>query len=82
MVLVLLDRVLEKNNNTMPESRKYDDLNADIPTRSDRIFIKKDLWYFKTREGEDVGPFRYRSEAESNLDRFLKKLKEKTKPHC
>ncbi|HDZ08548.1 DUF6316 family protein [Pseudohongiella sp.] len=39
--------------------------------RSDRLFSLSGLWYFRTREGKDVGPFRYRCEAESMLHRFI-----------
>ncbi len=41
------------------------------------MFCQKDLWYFRTREGKEIGPFRYQSEAQSNLDRFLADLKAK-----
>ena len=61
----------------MSESRQQDQSCTDTHSRSDRVFSQQNLWYFKTREGDDVGPFRYRSEAESNLDRFLEQLKEK-----
>ncbi|MDG2420242.1 MAG: DUF6316 family protein [Gammaproteobacteria bacterium] len=40
----------------------------------DPIFTVQNVWYFRTEDGETIGPFRYRSEAESNLDRFLKQL--------
>lgn len=39
--------------------------------RSDRFFSLSGLWYFRTREGKDVGPFRYRCEAEAMLSRFI-----------
>lgn len=39
--------------------------------RSDRLFGQSGLWYFRTREGKDVGPFRYRCEAEAMLARFI-----------
>ncbi|MEX2335324.1 MAG: DUF6316 family protein [Pseudohongiella sp.] len=39
--------------------------------RSDRLFSLSGLWYFRTREGKDVGPFRYRCEAEAMLGRFI-----------
>lgn len=47
------------------------------PPRSDRFFSSDELWYFRTRENGRVGPFRYRSEAQSSLDRFLRELKSK-----
>lgn len=45
-------------------------------SRSDRLFHQSGLWYFKTREGKDVGPFRYRDEAELMLTRFVRELAE------
>lgn len=63
----------------MTDSRQQDQLTSSPPDRSDRVFSEQDLWYFKIREGEDIGPFRYRSEAESNLDHFLQQLEEKIK---
>ena len=59
----------------MPNNRQKDNSNTPVPDRSDRIFSEQDLWYFKTREGDKVGPFRYRSEAQSNLENFMEQLK-------
>lgn len=42
----------------------------------DKVYLNQDLWYFDTDAGETVGPFRYKSEAESNLNRFLAQLSE------
>lgn len=61
----------------MSEPRHADQFDPKTHERSDRVYSQQNLWYFKTREGEEIGPFRYRSEAESNLDRFLSQLKEK-----
>lgn len=55
-------------------NRADDALAESAHSRSERIFSNEDLWYFKTREGNDVGPFRYRSEAETNLSDFLEHL--------
>ncbi|OFE11824.1 hypothetical protein PHACT_00565 [Pseudohongiella acticola] len=53
--------------------------------RSDRLFSLSGLWYFRTREGKDVGPFRYRCEAESMLSRFIdetsRQLQSSMMPH-
>ncbi len=38
------------------------------------LYMDQDRWYFKTGKGVEVGPFRYRSEAQSNLERFMKTL--------
>ena len=61
----------------MADIRQHDSILSMAPSRSDRVFTEQDLWYFKTREGNSIGPFRYKSEAEGNLDRFMSQLKEK-----
>ncbi|NQV71008.1 MAG: hypothetical protein HQ498_13360 [Pseudohongiella sp.] len=63
----------------MPNTREQDRLQSLAPDRSDRIFSQQDLWYFKIREGDEIGPFRYRSEAQSNLDGFMEQLRNKLK---
>lgn len=45
-----------------------------LPPRSDRMFSENGLWYFHTREGRDIGPFRYRHEAESMLERYIARM--------
>ncbi|MEQ8313764.1 MAG: DUF6316 family protein [Gammaproteobacteria bacterium] len=61
----------------MSDTRQHDRPGQTPPERSDRVFTEQDLWYFRTREGHAVGPFRYRSEAESNLDRFMSDLRDR-----
>ena len=61
----------------MSNSRQYKQLVSDNPDSSDRIFSQQNLWYFQTQEGDQIGPFRYRSEAQSNLDQFMQQLKDK-----
>lgn len=61
----------------MSNSRQYKQLVSDNPDSSDRIFSQQNLWYFQTQEGDQIGPFRYRSEAQSNLDQLMRQLKEK-----
>lgn len=63
----------------MSNSRQQDTTKLTTPDRSERIFSQQDLWYFKIREGDEIGPFRYRSEAQSNLDCFMEQLKSKVK---
>lgn len=46
----------------------------DQSSNQESVYLNQDLWYFDTKDGETVGPFRYKSEAEGNLDRFLKRL--------
>ena len=58
----------------MSNSRQYKQLVSDNPDSSDRLFSQQNLWYFQTQEGDQIGPFRYRSEAQSNLDQFMRQL--------
>lgn len=48
--------------------------SAPYPFRSTRIFNANGAWYFSTREGEDVGPFPDRQEAEASLLEYLRKI--------
>jgi hypothetical protein len=57
--------------------RAHDQTNNFRPEQSDRVFSNEERWYFRVRDGEQIGPFRYRSEAQSSLERFLKELKNK-----
>ncbi len=61
----------------MTDIRQQDNPSKTPPARTERVFSEQDLWYFRTRENEAIGPFRYRSEAESNLDKFMADLKDK-----
>lgn len=49
-------------------------LNSAQTIALDKVYANEDLWYFDTEDGETVGPFRYKSEAENNLTRFLAQL--------
>lgn len=60
----------------MSDNRRQDGSKDPTPARSERIYSEQDLWYFRVREGDEVGPFRYRSEAQSNLERFMEQLKD------
>lgn len=44
--------------------------------RSDRIFCVDSAWYFHTREGLDVGPYRCQFDAELEADLLLQKLRQ------
>jgi len=61
----------------MTNTRAQDRQITEVPPRTERFFSNDELWYFRTRENERVGPFRYRSEAQSSLERFLNELKDK-----
>ena len=41
------------------------------------VYIQDNLWYYQTDKGQEIGPFRYRSEAQSNLNKFLSELKQR-----
>ncbi len=58
----------------MTSLRRQDRSDRVIPQRSDRVFDKGGLWYFRTREGSNIGPFRYESEARQMLDKFIKDI--------
>ena len=68
-----------ETSRTMSDNRHKDKSQKPAPDRYERVFSEQDLWYFTTREGDEVGPFRYRSEAQSNLDNFMEKLQAQLK---
>lgn len=59
---------------TNSQQSRFTDSRAIDFCRSDRLFDRGGLWYFRTREGNDVGPFRYRDEAELMLTKFIQEL--------
>lgn len=65
----------QNKNQVVIYMRAQDEPSKPIPERTDRVFSSEERWYFKTREAEQVGPFRYQSEAQSGLERFLEQLK-------
>lgn len=58
----------------MANVRKNDQSARTPPCRSDRVINRSSLWYFRTREGRDVGPFRYESEARQMLTQFIRDM--------
>jgi hypothetical protein len=56
------------------QSRKNE--NIEIPTRSDRIFEQDNYWYFRTREGMDIGPFDTRGDASIGAKGFISFIEE------
>lgn len=44
--------------------------------RSDRTFCVDSAWYFQTREGMDVGPYRCQFDAELEAGLLLQKLRQ------
>ena len=63
----------------MSDTRHKDSSLKSASDRSESVYSEQDLWYFRTREGDEVGPFRYRSEAQSNLENFMEQLQAKLK---
>jgi len=45
--------------------------NGPIPTRSGRIFEKNSYFYYRTREGIDIGPFDSQTDAERGVVDFI-----------
>jgi len=69
-------------------SKRLTDLSTKDYMQTDRFYCDAGMWYFRTREGTDVGPFRYRCEAEDMFGRFMLEVQEKqqqvmasVKPH-
>lgn len=58
----------------MTSLRKQDRSDRVIPERTERVFDSAGLWYFRTREGGNVGPFRYQSEARQMLQNFIRDI--------
>jgi hypothetical protein len=58
----------------MTSLRKQDRSDRVIPQRTERVFDNGGLWYFRTREGSNIGPFRYQSEARQMLEKFIKDI--------
>lgn len=50
---------------------RKDDSDSTPRFRADRFFTISDRWYFTTREGEDLGPFENRDEANTKLLEYL-----------
>lgn len=51
------------------QARKDEQIN--VPARSDRLFEQENYWYFRTREGMDIGPFDTRGEASLGAKSFI-----------
>lgn len=45
--------------------------NGEHPDRSQRFFQKEDYWYYRTREGVEIGPFDSLNEAETGASDFI-----------
>jgi len=55
----------------MKRKSELGDNNAIIPIRSERLFMQYDYWYFRTREGMEIGPFDSAKEANDGINGFM-----------
>lgn len=55
------------NNHAIPRNGE----TTQRSVRSDRFFEQESYWYFRTREGLDIGPFDTESEAKAGLNGFI-----------
>lgn len=68
------DVVTKITRYTKLQPRKSESI--DIPVRTDRIFEQNQYWYFRTREGMDIGPFDNRGDAVIGAKGFIRFLEE------
>ena len=50
------------------------DTNSESTARSTRMYQKDGDWFFDTREGKKVGPFRDALEAHTQLEVYIRKV--------
>ena len=76
-----LSRITDLNLRTSQnEIKKLISIQMDEGGKQDQrteIYIQDNLWYYQTDKGQEIGPFRYRSEAQTNLTKFLSELKQR-----
>ena len=60
-------------NELFKKNRSEDQDKQDANQRSDRIYKEEGRWFFKTREGMDIGPFQKRREAQYALLYFTER---------
>ena len=51
---------------------RSNDTNNEVASRSDRMYRENDSWFFNTREGNAVGPFRDELEAFTQLEVYIR----------
>lgn len=61
----------------MTSLRKDDQSKGSFHYRSERVYDEQGLWYFRTREGQNLGPFRYETEARQMLNNFINGIHQK-----
>ena len=68
--------MMKKTDNTTVRDGESNDALASHPERSSRFFKLKSYWYFRTREGMDIGPFDRKMDAMEGASGFLSFLRE------
>ncbi len=63
---------MDKNNKPLLRNNE----SGSIPARSSRFFQQEEYWYFRTREGLDIGPFDTQADAEDGVNGFIGFLKQ------
>jgi hypothetical protein len=51
---------------------QLDSYNAQAKYRTSRMFMDKGSWFFKTREGDTIGPFQEELEASTQLEVYIR----------
>lgn len=63
----------KKINNTVSCSRVGESRHQ-IKSRKQRLFLTDKGWYFKTREGIDMGPYESQKHAENGINNFIREV--------
>ncbi|MFT6389725.1 MAG: hypothetical protein ACJAUP_003118 [Cellvibrionaceae bacterium] len=58
-------------NVAMKRKGELSDENTIVPIRSERLFMQHNYWYFRTREGMEIGPFDSAKEANEGINGFM-----------
>lgn len=61
---------MNMDNNSNYKNRRHGEAKIAL-IRSDRFFQQEAYWYFRTREGLDIGPFDSKEDAETGFNSFL-----------
>lgn len=63
-------------DNNQINTVRFDDPPGKTPIRSDRFFNQENYWYYRTREGLDIGPYDSHEIAKQGLSDFLAYLQQ------
>lgn len=55
----------------MKRKNEADNEDTIVPIRSERLFMQHNYWYFRTREGMEIGPFDSAKEANEGINGFM-----------